>query len=165
MGRDPASLENLHDIVVPEAVGWWPVAPGWYVLALLVITVVVWFGFRRLRRWRRNAYRREALKALAALEADGIPVGTESAVLAQAAILLRRVALSAYPRRQVATLVGERWLAFLDETSGGGAFAAGPGRVLLEGAYQPALPVAGEAVHAALVLCADWIRSHRSGGA
>lgn len=162
MARDPASLENLHDIVVPPAVAWWPVAPGWYGVAIVLLAVCGWFLARRLRRWRRNAYRREALRALAQLQADGVQGGVAD-VLPQAALLLRRVALSAYPRRQVAALYGDRWLEFLDRTGGHGAFAGAAGRVLLAGAYRPAEAPAPDAVAAALRACERWIRCHRIG--
>jgi hypothetical protein len=162
MARDPASLENLQDIVVPEAVAWWPVAPGWYGIAFSVLAFSGWYAYRRLRRWHRDAYRREALQALAQLKARARP-GAGSAVLAEAATLLRRVALSAYPRSRVAALGGERWLSFLDETGGGGAFADGAGRVLLAAAYRPAEAPAADDVHAALLLCERWIRAHQAG--
>jgi hypothetical protein len=165
MTTDPASLENLHDIVTPEAAGWWPLAPGWYGVALLVLILSAWYVVRRLRRWRRNAYRREALAALALLNARSDRADGRASVLAEAATLLRRVALSAYPRTQVATLGGDRWLAFLDETGGRGEFAGGAGRVLLAAAYRPFEVPAPDAVEAALLLCERWIRRHRAGPA
>jgi hypothetical protein len=40
------------------------------------------------------------------------------------------VALKAYPRKDVASLSGNAWLAFLDESYGGKDFTDGPGRLL-----------------------------------
>ena len=54
------SLLPLKDIHLPGAVLWWPPAPGWWVLAglVLVLMVIAWIRYRR--GWRH----RVALKAL-----------------------------------------------------------------------------------------------------
>ena len=57
---DPASLQNLNDIVLPEAVSWWPLANGWYYLFGVLLLLLAWFAYRMIRSWRRNGYRREA---------------------------------------------------------------------------------------------------------
>ena len=68
---DPGSLQNLNDIVAPAPVAWWPLAPGWYALAGILLLALFWLGFRRLRSWQQNRYRREALRALAQIAASG----------------------------------------------------------------------------------------------
>jgi hypothetical protein len=107
---DPADLSNLRDIVVPPDVSFWPPAPGWWAIGAAVAVAAGFAIAAALRHWRRNAYRREALRALDTAEARDI-----SAVL-------KRAALAAFPREQVASLNGMAWLAFLDRT-GGTAFA------------------------------------------
>lgn len=164
MVNDAASLDNLQDIVVPQAVAWWPPAPGWYGVALLTAALAGWLVIRWLGRWRRDAYRREALKTLARLRAVAAREGAPCSILTETATLLRRVALSAYPRHRVVPLSGEAWLDFLDETGGGGAFASGAGRVLLDAAYRSDDPPPPGAVDAALSLAESWIRFHRRGG-
>ncbi len=123
MNPDPASLDNLRDIVVPEAVSWWPFAPGWYGLilaALVVLAVLVW---RQFRRWKQNAYRREALDAL-----------RQASSTAEIANLLKRTALSAFPRAQVAGLTGEAWCDWL-ETTGPSAMPEEIRSTLNQGTY------------------------------
>ena len=102
--KDPASLENLHDIVEPVSVSfWWPLAPGWWVLLSLVFVGLLIGGIRSIRTYQKNAYRRLALRELDSLPTPhGLP------------ILLKRVALAVYPREQVAGLSGDRWIAFLN---------------------------------------------------
>jgi hypothetical protein len=68
--------------------------------------------------------------ALAAQEA-----GTQPA--AALALLVRRTALAAFPREQVAALAGPAWLAFLDRTYDGQEFSQGAGRMLETAAYGP----------------------------
>jgi len=95
--------------------------------------------------YRVNAYRRAALKEIRA-------AGESPAMRAD---ILRRTALAAYPRSDVAGLHGEEWLAFLDASYRGSQFRSGVGRVLATAAYRPAQPVEG--LQSAAV---SWVRGH-----
>jgi hypothetical protein len=103
---DPSDLSNLRDIVVPPAVSFWPPAPGWWVLGAACVIAVGFVIAVAVRHWQRNAYRREALRALE--KADGCDISA----------ILKRAALAAFPRERVASLNGAAWLAFLDRTGG-----------------------------------------------
>jgi len=98
---DPASLQNLNDIVLPATIAWWPLAAGWYFLFGLMLIALAWFGYRSLRHWMNNRYRRAALYELQML-ADRILASKEGdaeergAKLRQIPILLKRTALSVY---------------------------------------------------------------------
>lgn len=130
-------LANLRDIHLPEPVSWWPPAPGWWLLALLSLIVVAGlFGLWRYRR--RQTPRRAALAELARLRVDFQRNGDGTAVAAGISALLRRLALAYFPRNQVAGLVGDAWLQFLDRTGGNQQFSAGPGRTLIRAPYRPA---------------------------
>ena len=113
---DPSSLQNLNDIVLPATVGWWPLASGWYVLIGILLIASAWFGYRSLRRWINNGYRRAALRELQLLEGQVQQAEERDASLRQIPILLKRTALSVYPRKQVASLSGEDWFHFLNST-------------------------------------------------
>ena len=39
---DPASLQNLNDIVALGPVPWWPPAPGWYFVIAVVTGLLLW---------------------------------------------------------------------------------------------------------------------------
>ncbi|CAN5498985.1 DUF4381 domain-containing protein [soil metagenome] len=136
---DPADLSNLRDIVVPPAVSFWPPAPGWWLVgaACLVATGVAIAAVVRHRR--RNAYRREALREL------------ESADVRDISAILKRAALAAFPREQVASLSGPAWLAFLDRTGG----------TRFEGTALASLPYGGSADRdAVLAKARHWITHH-----
>ena len=113
---DPASLQNLNDIVLPVTVGWWPLATGWYVLTGFLMLALAWFSYRSLHRWINNRYRRAALRELQLLNERIQQAEERDAGLRQIPILLKRTALSAYPRSEVASLTGKDWLHFLNST-------------------------------------------------
>lgn len=102
MNAPATSLDRLHDLVLPPAVPWWPLAPGWYLVIALALVAVMWMTLRAWRQWQSNAYRREAARELASLES--------SAAIAE---LLRRTALAIAPRSEIAEKTGTAWLDWL----------------------------------------------------
>ncbi len=161
---DPASLENLHDIVEPAAVSMWPPAPGAWLLAGIALTWIAAGLLLWLIRRRRTAYRREALRILDQLEAEWSGAGHAATVLPRIAELLKRVALAGFGRPRVAALSGAEWLAFLDRTGGDGAFASGPASLLASIPYRPRAAGEPTAAERASILAAarHWIRGHRA---
>ena len=129
--NDAGSLQNLNDIVLPPAVAWWPPAPGWYVLFALVLVALLVAGFLQWRRWRDNRYRREAL-----LELSAIRTNASAEQLHAVPELLKRAALSVWPRTEVAALTGADWHRFLDRTAGLDQFCSGVGETLDQLAYS-----------------------------
>ncbi|MDF1851561.1 MAG: DUF4381 domain-containing protein [Verrucomicrobiales bacterium] len=102
MKDDPNSLQNLHDLVAPAEISWWPLAPGWYGMATLLLVAAIWLCFRAWKQWRRNAYRRAAMKQLEQA-ADGTEV----------AEILRRTALAFASRDEIASKTGDDWADWL----------------------------------------------------
>ncbi len=137
VASDPASLQNLHDIFVSDPVPLWPPAPGWFILAAVILFGLFGIGWNSLKRWRSNAYRRAALAELDRLGALVQAPTKRGAALRALPELIKRVALNVYPRKKVATLSGAAWLDFLDHTGSTDAFTRGPGRLLPVISYQP----------------------------
>lgn len=149
---DPADLSHLADIAMPLPVPWWPPAPGWWILAAAFLAALAILATMAVRRYRRNAYRRAALAELAAINvADPTSGVSISAVL-------KRVALVAYPRSEVASLTGSAWLAFLDRVGATADFTTGSAAGLARAALGS--PVGnGDAILAA---ARHWVRRHRA---
>ncbi|MEN8205822.1 MAG: DUF4381 domain-containing protein [Pseudomonadota bacterium] len=129
-----ASLD-LRDIHAAVAPGIWPPAPGWWVLALLLIAVVVLSTLWLLRRYHLFRLKLQIMDEIESLS-DCCTNNTEE-FTARLSMLLRRVALRRYSRERVASLTGNDWLRFLDETGGDGDFEHGIGQVLEDGPYRP----------------------------
>lgn len=153
MTGDPASLSNLNDIMLASAPGWWPLAPGWYVLGLVLA------GWRLYRYWQRyqcNRYRRAAMAELREIVRSNDP----KAIRALPA-LLKRTAMQAYSREQVAGLSQENWQQYLDRHCKGEPFRGRSGALLSELAYQP--DTFDPADRQALIASArTWISQHRA---
>ena len=107
----PELLQLMHDIVPAEPVPWTPQTAGWAVVGAWLLTIAVLAAWHGLKVRRRNRYRREALAILKSIAAESDP---DSAIAAQrVAALLKRTALVAYPRAEIAGLHGGEWAAFL----------------------------------------------------
>ncbi len=146
-------LNNLRDIHTPEPPSLWPPALGWWiVLALLAAAGIALAVFMRHRKSR---HRRAALGELGRLQGEFKRDGNSTMLVSGLSMLMRRVTLSVFERPRVASLSGEKWLLFLDETSGSQAFTKGPGRVLITAPYKPNQSVD---VDQLLYLVEDWIK-------
>jgi len=156
MNDDPANINLLHDIVMPPSTPWWPLAPGWLWLLALVSIVALVLLVRWFIRWQQNRYRREALAELSRLE----QTSDSSGALVELSALLKRTALTACKREQVASLTGAEWFAFLDRT-GGTRFGDGLGEVLEAAKYNPSVSDWPSLKTAELINeIRQWIRHH-----
>ena len=126
---DPEQIP-LRDIHLPDPIGWWPLAPGWWFLIALIVAGLIYLLYRRVLKWRHNAARRLALHELKRLR-QAYEAGEDALVLSKSlSELMRRSMLAYAPRDEVAGLTGEAWLRWLDRGLDGEPFSAGAGRSL-----------------------------------
>jgi len=143
-------LDNLQDIVTPPPAPWWPPAPGWYLVALLLVLLSGWLVWRAVEHYRSNCYRREALATLDRVDS--------SAALPE---LLKRTALSAWPREVVASLSGEAWHSLLDRSGNTTVFSDQLGPLLDNLAYDPQADLDPESVMCLKQAVRQWIIHHK----
>lgn len=149
-----AALRSLADIVTPPPVSWMPQTWGWVLLAVLAWSLIMLLAWRWLKRWRKNRYRREALRLLRNLDRDQLCDGVPE--------LLKRVALAAWPREHVAHLSGKEWVEFLAAAAPGNKVGQQLAALLAEDEYKsgrnPAPPpkLAGDLIASAAL----WIEKH-----
>jgi len=150
--------EQLKDIRGLDAISFWPLAPGWWLLLLLGVAFL--YGLYWLRQryrpapWVKSA--RRQIKVQQQRLQQGEVVANRDILL-----LLRRIALARAPRVDVASLQGEPWLAWLRENDPR-SFDWGVYRQeLIVSQYQPGEPAPWSEERGQQVLAAlyRWTRS------
>jgi len=147
----------LRDIHLPGPIGWWPPAFGWWLVAALVLVGLALYGLQ----YYRARHRRAALKAMtrvrAALEQGAEPV----ACLQFLSTVLRRFAMTSVARAageaDVAGLIGERWLRYLDGRWNRTDFSVGLGKRLLAAPYARPNSIERDTAIELTALCAAWL--------
>lgn len=151
----PQLLDLMHDPVFPEQVAWWPQTPGWWILLAWLVAIATLLAWRGYRHYRHNRYRREALILLGAIETRA--QGNPASVAVEVATLLKRTALAAYPRAQVAQLYGDEWADFLLRTSGHDPTIEQSASQLATAAYRAGIDGTG-----LIAPTRRWIEIHRA---
>lgn len=151
MNPDPGSLDRLHGPLIPPPAPWWPPTPGWTIVLTALALFLAAALLKLIVRWQADRYRREALALLPSTPPE------------QLAALLKRTAMTAWPRDRTADLTGEAWLEFLDRSGAEGEgglnlFVSGPARRIEALAFDPA---AKEDVAPIRDAARQWIRKHR----
>lgn len=153
---NPDLLSQLRDIHAAAPVSWWPPAPGWWLLAVLVLILLTWLGRRLLAGYRIHQRRKQMLGWVDHLNATTDPQRYPQAYLSTLNRIFKLVALRAFPGQHCAALAGEDWADFLAgnmENSQSVESLA----VLASGPYDPA-PQFDPATMSALARV--WIRQH-----
>jgi len=149
------SLALLHDILIPPAVSYLPLAPGWYALALLVFA----YGFHVVMKYgalyRNNLYRREALQELSGLH-RGEDAVKEIHILLD---LIKRVALQQFGREKVASLSHNEWWDFVEKNSRS-KVSTDLRKLSQKILYSPDTQATSEDVKAMVKVAKVWIVTH-----
>ena len=147
-------LQQLRDIHLPQPISVWPLAPGWYVTAVIVGILVVVLGAYLYRVWRRLKRRRTILRELHQLKSQQGDRETAE-IIADLSGLLKRVAIYCFPKHAVAGLIGKAWLQFLNDKGRTQDFSQTEGELLVSAAYQKSENINPEKL---FVLVEKWIR-------
>lgn len=100
----------LRDIHLPLPIGLWPPAPGWWFLIATLVLVSVLTLFL-IHRHRRPTALKQALarveKLLGSSQTSQVPRNQEIS------LIIKRLAVTTYPREDVAGLSGQAWIAWI----------------------------------------------------
>jgi len=146
---------GLKELPYPEPISWVPATGAWLLLGVVVLVALLGLGAWRWRSWQRDRYRREALDRVEAMLA-------QNEVIDELPLVLRSVALSAFPREEVAALRGSEWVAWLNEN--GGCFDRADAESLASLPYDPQAlrdltpPAAARLLEASRA----WVKGHHA---
>ncbi|WP_425090230.1 DUF4381 domain-containing protein [Tropicimonas sp. S265A] len=144
-------IDELVEPAPPDPISMVPQTAGWAIVAGIGIALILFALLRMRARHRANAYRRAALAQLAQPHPKAADVATT----------LRRTALAAFPRAEVAGLTGSDWIAFLQRT-GDGPLSPQVADELVTAPYLAPVVTASPAL---TDFAATWVRSHAPEGA
>lgn len=143
----------LKDIHLPEAITWWPLAIGWWLLMAVTIAALVgsYYLYKRLTRKTASKQAKAVLLSIKQRASSDV-LQTIKALSA----CLRRVAISVDSREKTAGLVGNAWLEYLDESMDDTPFKSGVGRLLVDAPYQPLMTEQVD-INELITLCETWM--------
>ena len=150
-------LGDFVEVVSPENISWFPQTAGWAWLGAALLVLALRYGWRRLRHWHRNRYRREAAVRLQQLA----QIAPQDSLLIELNKLLKLTALAAFSRERVARLSGQEWVEFLNEHCASPPFSTDHCNLLARGVYERTT-VADTTRQALFAACLNWVHNHES---
>ena len=153
---------TLRDIHLPEAISWWPVAPGWWLVlggSLLIIAVLI----IAKKIYRSRQLGRDIRCELETIKQQFQKDQNKVQLAKSLSRLLRRANISYYPQANIAGLTGENWLSHLDKTNTRpyvkAAFNSDTGKILLSAPYLPEEISPDFDAPTLIALCESWLTS------
>ncbi|MCB1873874.1 MAG: DUF4381 domain-containing protein [Gammaproteobacteria bacterium] len=129
------ALRDIHGL---DPISWWPLAPGWWIAALVMVLTT--FGLilllRHFIRYPPGSWRWEARSALRNLWRQRSQLSQKESA-ARLSELLRRIAIARFGREKTASISGMAWLAWLEQSDPNGFDWTGRGGILLQLPYAP----------------------------
>ena len=142
----------LREMQMPDAIGWWPLAPGWWLLLLLVVCGIAALFFY-IRKKLKDP-KRFALRELEIIVGRYESSQDKAALLMECNGLLKRLAITLYPRKKVAHLSGHEWLAFLERSSA--IPIAELPKIIQAGPYQKHVDFDADEL---MIFCKRWLKA------
>lgn len=106
----------LRDIHWPDPVSWWPPAPGWWLLGLLILLVLLSSAWA-IRVMLKPSVSREAKQHLQRITSEWLDTQHHEQYLQQLSRLLRQIGMTYLGRAEVAGLHGNDWWQRLNQLS------------------------------------------------
>lgn len=144
-----ALAERLRGLHLPEPVGWWPPAPGWWIVTAAVLLSALALALRG--RGGRRARAPTLCEALDSCFADWRRDRDTARYHERVAGMLRRAAIARAGDAHVARLAGRRWAEWLAASA---PLSTATRSALADGRYRREPPQTVPEVHAELRRCA-----------
>ncbi|MBT8063277.1 MAG: DUF4381 domain-containing protein [Xanthomonadales bacterium] len=135
MNPQDVLLQQLRDIHGAPDVPWWPPAPGWWVLAVLVLFALFLLVRHARRQYQVRKRRERLLHYIEWIETSVDPQQAPGEFLSDLNRVFKLVALRAFPDSGCAELTGNAWVRFIDGNLPENGHAKGLD-VLAEGPWQ-----------------------------
>lgn len=150
-------LNKLKEIELPEAVSYAPETIAWYILYVIVFSLILFIIWKRYKKYKKNLYRKFALKELSEIKKTKKYIELQT--------LVKRIALILNDRKEVASLTGENWWNYLNSTFGENEFNPEMGRILADLSYSEPDRIdkySQNEIDSLFNLIENWIRKHNA---
>jgi cytochrome b subunit of formate dehydrogenase len=152
--------DDIGTLIEPDPVKFTWGAPGWYVVGIVLLLLVCAVLIMFYRHYQKNKYRRAALSWLESRERTML-AQKPAEVIYDAAMLMKRIAISRYGRNQVAAVREQEWMIFLNKVSKSQLFSAGDAAWLSNILYTAAGSLKESETKSFIAKTKKWIKSHR----
>ncbi len=134
---NPALQNNLplRDIHLPEAVFWWPPAPGWWLLASLVILAILLLP-KLYRYIKLKPLNKVSTIAYQHIIDDYQQHQNKLQLVQSLSRLLRQISMSYQGREATANLTGDEWINKLNALTEEDYFGLDVRQLLIQAPYQ-----------------------------
>jgi len=149
--------QQLRDIHLPEQIGWWPLAYGWWMLIVIAVISLVALVVLLIRKRQSNLYRKFALTELGSHYAAWQQNKDNALYLQSANNILKRCVLQNNDDPTIAKLSGQQWIYTLDLLSNSSLSNTVRSALAVE-CYKPKPAIDIDRTHNELV---NWLKSHR----
>lgn len=155
-------LAQLADIHLPEPVSLWPPAPGWWILAVLLLLLVLWTSRKGFIASRHRKIKAQALTELErcysnySLDSQSDSNRLNLRFVNEANSVLKRVALVHFPNSAVAGLGGPEWVDFIRNNGESDLLTQEIASALSHGRFQTKLEINVDEMN---TFATQWIAS------
>lgn len=155
------ALKGFQEISNPETMHWFPLATGWYFVAALVAFFLSWKLILAVKRYKADAYRRNALRQLEIINTD-FDSGNlnHKQYLQQLRQLLKATTLIVYQRHEVASLSGQQWAQFLNKETDKAYFDKNALGLMEHSTYQQQYETDADSLKQFSQCVAQWLAHH-----
>ncbi len=125
----------LRDIRLPAEPGFWPLAPGWWVLITVSLIVLAWLTLKTYQHLKKKRRWQQIEQQLADIEFDFNQSNNKQKLLTETSVFLRRFVKFQLKQNQASTLSGQDWIEHLDQLQNDQSFEPFK-TALTSGVYQ-----------------------------
>ena len=108
---------ELSPLMEPSPVEFSMDTIGWKILFVLLLIIIIYSAYKIFLHYKHIKYRRNAVAKI--IEISQLSDKEIPFVITQIMFQIKQTALQTFGRKKVASLEGEKWLQFLDETANG----------------------------------------------
>ncbi|MEX6686963.1 DUF4381 domain-containing protein [Danxiaibacter flavus] len=151
----------MDELIEPAPVKFSFEAPGWYVVGILFVLLLITSALLWYRHYKRNNYRAAALLQLAKKVELFIPQQRYDALVYESDLLVKRIAMKKYGRNNVAGLTASQWIDYINQTWKEKSFTAEEGQLLNQKVYAFNNNISKEEAETFVEKSKRWIKKHR----